>query len=537
MSLNPEQRAAVEADESVVVVRAGAGSGKTRTLLARAERLARRGQRVRLFAFTRVAAAEMRQRLAPELADRIEISTLHAHAAAVCGRHLHRRDGFREGWSILTEADDQRIIKEAKASGERPERIRRTHGLVTYDELLDFGIGCLQLSGAEAETGGAVLLDEAQDLTAREWEYVSLLSPSSLTVVGDPAQAIYGWRGGLADVLAGPGAAQHPTPRWLLAGARWLDLPTNYRSRPEILALANRLEIPGRVELAAARTAGGRVVVEATPTDDALVEQLTGWGSPLWSAPGEWAVICRTRGRLLPLLEQLVEAGIPVSAPALEGKVWEESEPARELVDLLHVVAHPHDSLHLARVLARAGMSRPQLLRAEADRAGLYACSLWQWACAHLVGGRPAHRALVTMADARRQGTAAGAARLLTEQGLARPGAPLADIPEELDPAGFLAWLSSPDREPARRAEGAVELATIHGAKGREWRRVVVLGLEEGHFPSPRSELVEERRLAYVAVTRAMDELVLHRSDNRPGWRGGVMSSEPSRFCAELGLG
>lgn len=541
MTLNAQQRAAVEAEDRILVVQAGAGSGKTRTLLARAERLARQGERVRLFAFTRAAAAELRQRLAPDLAERVEIATLHAHAAKICGAYLTRLDGFRDGWSILTEADDERIVRSARETADDPSQVRRTNGLVTYSELLSFGLRCLaEVEGARAELGGAALVDEAQDLTAIEWRYLTALAPEALTAVGDAAQAIYGWRGAQADVLAGPGAASHPVPRALLEGARWLPLPVNYRGHSEILAAANRLEIPGRVTLEADRGPGGQVRVERYAREEELLDELTGWGSALRETPGDWAILSRTRARLQGVAEALTAAGIPVHAPVLSGKVWEESPAARQLLDLLQVAVHPHDSLHLSWALSRVGMSKAQLLRAEVERSGLDACSLWNWVCVpgHLPAGGPGHQLLVQVSEARRQPTARQAATHLQQCGAVPPEAPVSEIPSDLTSAEFLLWLACPaDRESEASTGEAVELATIHGAKGREWRRVLVLGCEEGHLPSGRGDLAEERRLTYVAVTRAKEELVLTTSRSRPGWRRGhTIESEPSRFVAELGL-
>lgn len=545
MDPNAHQVAAILAPEPRVVLRAGAGSGKTETLTRRTVREAERPHgAVRLFAFTRAAAAELRARLAvaaPDLVDRVTIATIHAHAAEVCRRHLPRldRQAFGRGWSILGQADDEQIRVEAATRQQDPEQLRRANGLVTYHELLTLGLRCLrELPEAAAERGGSVLVDEAQDLVGLEWEWLAALRPDRLTAVGDPAQAIYGWRGAQSDVLVGPGSATHPAAAGLLAGARWLDLPTNYRSRAEILDRANRLAIPGRVTLEAVRGPGGAVELLHVPDDAALLAglpDLLGWGA------GSWAILSRTRARLQPVYDRLTAAGIPVHAPVLEGRIWEEQAAARELVDLLQVAHNPHDSLHLARCLLRAGWSKAQLLAAEAGRCGLEACSLWNWVCAPVPGrlalGSLAHRLVVALAELPR-GDARAAAESLRRAGVARPETPVAAVPEDLSVPEFLHWLADPaDREQAVAPEGAVTLATLHGAKGREWPSVLVLGWEEGHFPSGRGELAEERRLAYVAVTRARDRLVLAHADFRPGWRGrGCIPCEPSRFLAELGL-
>jgi superfamily I DNA/RNA helicase len=498
-------------------VQAAAGSGKTRMLLGRAAWLAEQGHLVRCYSYTVAAAAELQRRvrdLPPALTARIECSTIHSHAAEVCRGSLQRVHPFARGWSVIGEVEEKQLVKDAKEGRSTPERLKLANGLLTYAEMLRWGTELLQDSGICARTAGrAVLVDERQDLSPAELSFVHATSPASLTMVGDNGQQIYGWRG-VASCI----------------GARWqqLQLPLCYRCRPEICAAANRLHVSG-LEMVPVRPAGGRVETIATGTDDELAVRI----AELLRAGGCWAVLSRTRRRLLGLRQQLELAGVPVHAPGLQSDVWESAQ-GQVLVDLLHVLANAHDSLHLRRCLSRAGMSRAELLRAEAGRCGLDACSLWDWCCDHLTADS-APAALLRRIEAANRTDAREAALLLDATDL------LEQIPAGLSVVELLSWLASPrEREQvAEPSAGAVTLSTIHGAKGLEWDGVVVMGLEDGHLPLIRrgeTDEAEERRLLYVAMTRAMDHLVLHNSANRLAWDGRTTSPAlPSRFLSEIG--
>lgn len=535
MRLNEHQRAAVEASGSAVRIDAGAGTGKSTTLIARALWLADRHDQVRLTTFSRRGVRVLRERLAnamipDHLRERIHVDTHHGLAAQLL-RESGERIGWAPDWTIISRADQEVVEREAKDQLDLFDVRLRRSGLRTYDELLPAAAKLLMEHddvAEEASQGTAHLVDEAHDSNDVEWRIDFLLSTDSLTVVGDPAQRIYGWRGALPMERVGEG----------LNWQRFV-LPDNYRSGQAILDVANRLPIAGRVDLQARRKGGpGRVGRWAFPTDDELIDRLLK-DDELQFAPERWAILARVNRRLAHVAERLQVAGIPVRAPGLASATWETPE-ARAVVDLLHVVANPHDSLHLARVLERAGWSRGQLLDAEFRRSNpADPCSLWT------VASQPDQPIpeVIRAIDYCRTVEFPAQESIDELRVSARLPFGCPAIPLDWTPREFLDWLADPDRDEPEGAPGCY-LGSIHSAKGEEYPNVLVLGMEEGSLPMARwanesrpeeERIAEERRALYVAITRAKERLILARRTERWVRGRGLQPTETSRFMSEIG--
>lgn len=497
--MNTAQAAAVASNVTVTVVRAGPGTGKTRVLVERARRAIREGERPVLVTFTRSAAREMLDRLGDD-AGHAWAGTLHGLCAEVLARHPeHLPPGIpAEGWQVA--GDEAAKVARAAGAGSQGEvrAALRASGLVTYDELLDGAAGAVAAGAWRPE--GHLLIDEAQDLTAPEWALLRRMSHAGRFVVGDAAQAIFGWRGGRVDQFLAEGV-----PGAVLA------LGDNYRSRDPILDLANRLPVDGRVQVRAARSIADGPPVRLVEPERA-VAWLRGRG------PGGVAVLGRTRGVLREAKDALEAAGVPVAAPCLEDDVW-STPGALNVLAALHVAANPHDSLHLAALLRRGGMKPAELARIELRRA-FSACSLYT-ALLDETERRPIIEAVHGAFGFRDARAAADVLYAVVgwgatpdeEAALEAVRAWWAPRPSGEDgPGAFLRWFTDPHRDPlpADQTDAAL-LSTIHGAKGREWEAVVVWGCEEGVLPMGRldTDVAEERRLLYVAATRARDELVL----------------------------
>ena len=420
-----------------------------------------------------------------------------------------------------------------------------------------------------------VLVDEFQDTNRPQWAWLELVigERADLTAMGDDDQAIYGWRGGAV------GNILEIDRR--LPGTRVRTLARNYRSAGAIVCAAARLieTNPGRrpKRIWTPNPRGAPVARRGFLDEDAEAAAVARWCAERiasGAAPERLAVLFRARRLAAPLAAALLALGVPHRV--LGGRGLLAHAELRDALAHLRILANPRDRdafrraaatlpgvgpKAIERVLDHGGVGDP--LTAAADPAALDGAARRQAARRARRVGRPrcscsatAALALAPLVGAavRASGLPArfapgGAApdearleRLRRLVVLAREHAarePRADLP------GFLAALAVASGEDGADPDGdvgdacgRVTLATVHAAKGLEWDAVWVCGLEEGTLPAERAlalgELAEERRLAYVAITRARRELVLsHVRRRAQRW-----NLEPSRFLAEaLGEG
>ncbi len=522
--LNPEQRRAAETVRGPVCILAGAGSGKTTTITRRIAHQVETGtfaaSRLLAVTFTDKAAGELRARLSALGVDGVRASTFHAAALRQL-RHFApsgvgtilpskalalRRIAnglpvpfrFRPAGDLATEiewAKNRRIPPAryaAEAAGREPpipidlmtrvyrqyERAKADAGAVDFEDLLELTVRLFEQDGETRETFRAQYLaftvDEYQDVNLLQQTLLDLWlgDRDELCVVGDDYQSIYAFTGAAPDhLLAIPRRYPH---------ACVVRLEENYRSTPQVLALANRL-VPslGGAEktLRATRPDGPEPVVRPFPTATeegrAIVEAIRGLAEPL----DEVAILCRTNARLTDFEELLHDAEIPFQGASLLDR-----EAARRLT----------------RRLERSTAPAAEAVRAAALEAG-FAPGL-----AEKVGEREQVR----------------------QQDLARLVSLAAGF--DGDAASFVAWLRDRFSPGGDRAHG-VHLLTYHRAKGLEFAAVFLPRLEEKELPSKRArtpdEIAEERRLLYVGMTRAKRVLWL------------TWSGKPSRFLKELGAG
>lgn len=351
-----------------------------------------------------------------------------------------------------------------------------------------------------------LLVDEYQDVSPLQQTLLDLwLGPrTDLCVVGDASQTIYSFTGASDEFLLGFGA-RYPE-------AVVVRLERNHRSAPPVLDVANRLMRgrPGALELRAATDATEAVPVpppteypddaaEARGVADAVVRELADG-----VAPERIAVLYRTNAQVLPLEQALAERG--VASRQLGGtKFFDLEAVKRAVLELRSLAAESAQRASLGRGAPASlyqqvsDVARHLGWRIDPPETGGAVRDAWS-----------ALGAIVELADRAPQ------------------GATLAAFVEELL-----------DRQAAEHEPvvAAVVLSTIHGAKGLEWDAVHVVGLSEGLLPIAHARglaaIDEERRLLYVAVTRARRLLTL--SWAREGLRG--QRREPSRFLAELRTG
>jgi superfamily I DNA/RNA helicase len=496
--LAPDQRAAATVPAGPVLCVAPAGSGKTTTLVARIAWLVDRGSdpaTIAALTFNRRAAEELNARLEAALqplgvaSGEVRVRTFHALGREIlrdCGvavdRLVDRADLLREiapGLSLPTLARLDTAFSRLKldlradpASAAREpaagpvvqawiayEQALADRGALDFDDLvrraLDRLEGSPQLLDRWRAACTHLLVDEAQDLDRSQLDLALLLAAprNRIFLVGDDDQSIYGWR--LADVRRVLGLAS------ALPGLRRVDLVTNYRCPRPVVERAVRLIEMNRERFAKRILPGpaavGRIVLAPAADDDAvrIRRVLESWPADASTR----AVLARTNAELRPAIVAALELDLPFRAPGVELLV--ESPLVEPILD---AVAGTDPALPL---LARVAGS---IAARGTDRQ--LAGAVLGWAAGYR--DLPAFHAAVVDTRAR------------------------------------LAAL--------RRDDAPLTLATAHGTKGLEWDHVAVVGMEAGRFPSRRAvesaaepgrALEEERRLAYVAWTRARRSLTL----------------------------
>ena len=631
--LNDEQYAAVTAPPGPMLVLAGAGSGKTRTLTYRVAYLLSQGVRpseILLLTFTNKAAKEMLHRV-QDLTGREPRQfwggTFHSigHRAL---RMFGESVGLPKTFTILdaeeseallkqvVEAEDKLFLKDKTNPRSGPlfsvlslarntqstladtveqhfpqyrdiavalptfaaayARRKREQNVCDYDDLLELWLELLKRDTQVAEYFAHrfrhVLVDEYQDTNTLQSQIVDrIASHHCLMAVGDDAQCIYSWRGAdFANIMTFP--ERHP-------GTVIHRIETNYRSTPEILNLANGVLLAqpkGRhfdKELRASRGHSHKPFLVQTMDEreqaDFVLKRLRSLTEDEGVSMSDIAVLYRSHFVALEVQLALSRAGVPYQITS--GVKFFERQHIRDLVALIQFVFNPRNEsawTRIAILLPKVGeKGAHKIYQAALEHAQLLQRDFLDVLSTDDVRSKVARDArddwenfcvsLRQVAEAMRSQSPAAAIDLAIDgwYGDYLKGA-FADYAERLDELKALVGFAqrfeamddllaqivllngeTSDRNVEPDAE-AVRLTTVHQAKGLEYAVVFVIGLADGMFPGRRSieagDVEEERRLFYVAVTRARDELYLcFPKVNTRGGPGGMMNS-PSRFLQEL---
>ncbi len=608
--LTAEQRAVVTAPPGPVLVVAGAGSGKTTTLVRRVAWLIASGVRpegILLLTFTRVSAANMLAKargLAPA-ARQVTGGTFHSVGAQVI-RQLHAVFGLPERLTVLDPDDVTQAMRAcmaqrpfpAQGRGPRPETVAavislaanrrcgwdeavarrapewfgqaewfgelRDHytvwkldrGLLDYDDLLTF----FALALEDAQVGAAlrarwpcVLVDEHQDSNPVQLDIVyGLGGPDpNVMLVGDPAQAIYGFRG------SAPHTMFHAAERW--PAARVLPLTTNYRSTQAILDVVNAVDaamVPRfeRTLRAASEAPAPRPVLVGCADERAQAEEVCGRVLAAREdgvALAEQAVLVRSMWAARRVEAELLAQRIPYRV--VGGLRIDEAAHVKDVLSLARVSDNPRNEPAWTRIVGLLSGVGP----AAARRVVEHVLASEGDAVTRLEGApfpRKTDPAPLLAALRAVDGEGPPAARLRLAVAAFEPvlhgryDTEWADRRKDLDTVAGLAEehatlgafltavtvdYSADKAERAGADVGADErpltLSTIHSAKGLEWHTVHLPGLAAGHLPSSRAvsedDAAEELRVFYVAVSRARRVLILYRP--RVGDGGHLRDESP----------
>ncbi|GLZ34474.1 DNA helicase [Lentzea sp. NBRC 105346] len=474
--LDPEQSVAAEAGEGPLLIIAGPGTGKTRTLTHRiAHLITERGvaaEHCLAITFTRRAAEEMSERLAALVpGNEITVATFHSLGVRILREH-HEKVGLSKDFQVAEEPGP---------------------GEVGFDDLVNLPVRLLEenpeLVEAYRRQYRWISVDEYQDVDEQQYRLLRLLAPpdGNLTAIGDPDQAIYRFRG--ADVRFFLRFQQD------FPSARTVQLTRNYRSSPRIVdaalqAISPSTLVPGRELKPMGAHGEAPVGVHHAASEQAeaafvarTIEQLLGGASFHSRDTGrvlddgahglgfsDFAVLYRTDRQARAIVDALTAAGLPVQKRSHD-RLADRPGVQRILTEVPHLPGSVAERVRASAALAPEAV---ELLMPLATRCG------------------------------------DDLARFLTEL----------SVGVEVDE-----WDPRADR---------VSLLTLHAAKGLEFPVVFIIGCEDGLLPmhwgaSDADEIDEERRLMFVGITRAQRFLYVSHAAERFG-----RSARPSPFLADL---
>ncbi|MEO5627440.1 MAG: UvrD-helicase domain-containing protein [Candidatus Saccharimonadales bacterium] len=627
IGLNQEQQKAVQATEGPLLILAGAGSGKTKTLTHRIAYIIASKKatpfNILSVTFTNKAAGEMRERVANLLGARAEdrsfmpyMGTFHS----ICVRLL-RQDGEAIGiprnFIIFDESDRQSTVKRISKQlhiDEKSFPARVIGGLISsaknelmtpqayagtantpaqkvaaqifplyqsalrdamaldFDDLISRTVSLME---TQAEVRNKwqqqfkyVMIDEYQDTNTAQYKLVKLLTnkDNNVAVVGDDWQSIYSWRGAdFRNILN----FEKDFPKCTV-----IKLEQNYRSTKAILEAAHAVisQNQQRSDKKLWTDAGNGSPVQVIPVGneraegEAIVRRIRTSTDIKARNFRDYAILYRTNAQSRSIEETFIHYGIPYRI--VGGQRFYDRKEIKDIVAYLRLIYQAEDRASFDRVVnvptrgigakslqnfqawqSQNGLSLEEALRTAGScstitgkaRQGLSELADIIQSCRNLMEDTPLPTlldSLIRRLDYLRfldDGTPQGESRKENVQELIS----VAQTYQELGLAGFLEEVSLiSDLDSYEAGGNAVTLMTLHAAKGLEFPVVFMAGMEETIFPHSRalydqSEMEEERRLCYVGMTRAREELCLIHASSRLLY-GGVQHNPPSRFLSEI---
>jgi DNA helicase-2/ATP-dependent DNA helicase PcrA len=620
--LNTAQLDAVMHTTGAALVIAGAGSGKTRTLVYRVARLIEDGidpRSILLLTFTRKSSAEMLRRSATLLDGRCSMvsgGTFHSFAHGVL-RRMSKLIGIQPNFSVIDSADAEDVVSLVRSkvidvqkakrfpkkntlfamvssmvnrqisladvlATEYPNyaddepliariaelyyEYKRRSNLMDYDDLLVSLLRlCKEVPAARHELERMyqhIMIDEYQDTNALQHAIVRHIAGTreNVMVVGDDAQSIYGFRGArFENIMEFPASFQR---------CRIIKLEENYRSTQPILALTNavieRATVRHEKELYSRRSGGDFPMLIRTGNErqqSAVVVQqileLREQGIPLEKI----AVLFRSGFHAFDLEVELGKANIPFQK--FGGFKFIETAHIKDIIAHIRVLVNPNDMVSWNRVLLLLEGVGPRTASSIMDALQTGSMSITHSAeISGITRGNESVTMLFRTLSRLRESTQTAeeivwqvveyyrpilkkkyddySKRLKDVEAFCALAVRATTLQEFLNeiaidpPVETVDEITQPDRD-----DEFLTLSTIHSAKGLEWKVVFLIWATDGRFPGLKAmqtpeKLEEERRLMYVALTRAQDSLSIVYPVNIFDRESGMMLSDVSRFLAGI---
>ncbi len=596
--LNESQYKAVVSDSDVILCLAGAGTGKTRVLTSRIAHLHHEHRvgtsNMLALTFTRLAGKEMKERIMGLIGEaegkKLFCNTFHAFCVQVLKEYGHRI-GLDSNFMIYDQSDRDSIIKriisefhydtsvnKVLKEAQRPSETdnvekdvleelsyrMRENNAVDLDGLLNRTEQLLNefidVRDYYKDQYKYVFVDEFQDTSEVQLNIIKLMDPDHLFVVGDDFQAIYGWRGAeVKNIVEFPN--HFPT-------CETIKLTRNYRSTVPIVEASNSLikhnNNQTNKELVTDVSGTSISFYEYDSEEDEAMETFLQIKDSDVESYSDIAILARTNRLINNMANHLKENGIPCVVLSTNNDPLKESV-VQTVIGFIELAVNEKDSWRIKKLvnfpenrLRAMQLEEIELNTVMRDQTYLEALEEYQEKEPKLksffnvlsklrsqIGNLDAHTAFRATVHT------LGLIPLYQRLGLDNRVQALAIARDTIErwcqiqrslgdsdrPDAFLRYLVTKDiQEKMMEDIDAVKLMTIHGSKGLEFEKVFVIGVNEEVFPNLRGDIEEERRLMYVASTRAKSELIISRPIFTKNYGGNEEMKQRSRFINELGL-
>lgn len=623
--LNTEQLKAVTSLDGAVLIIAGAGSGKTRVITFRIANMLEHGilqSQILALTFTNKAAREMTERIKELTGQKLQnltISTFHAFGVRLLRKYIHLL-GWRENFSIYDETDKGQLIKDAAQELKfSPDAINvydisalfsqikggvkdwttstaiykplfaeyqsnlKLYNALDFDDLILLPIKILQEYPEVKEEIRSrfnyVMVDEFQDTSLQQYNFLKLIADKNICVVGDDDQSIYSWRGANYENIK---MFEEDFPRHIE-----IKLEQNYRSTETILAAANGVISHNKVrkeKLLWSGNGSGKPIEIYIPEDERdeaefIADKILTERQALDLKYSDFAVLVRANHLTRNLEEAFLEANLPYHISG--GMSFFQRKEIKDIISYLRVIANPDDDVNLLRIIntPRRGIGKKSIeiisdiatehnctlnfaikkLLHESSDGGVKKCNelrLFEEFISEqrsiFLSGRGLAKKLRRLVDSIRyfdyllaeyqKNEKAARFKFLNIERLIQSLDEWENNPDNFNPNLFsylnrITLLNRDDGE--EEDKGEVQILTIHAAKGLEFPVVFIAGVEDGIIPHTRSveenngNVEEERRLFYVALTRARQKLFLTSCKKRHKLKD-LIECKPSPFIEEI---
>lgn len=620
--LDSEQLEAVKHRGTNLLIIAGAGSGKTHTLTHRAVSFLQEVQpeNLMVITFTKKAANELLSRIKKSIPDQMQkglkrawIGTIHS----ICWRMLMENGHLvklKPNWSVLDMPDSERVMHLSSTSfGFRQEDVKNLYQLYSYsrnsmtdwsqwvktqrfpnitntanvgkaiesyrrrctrsnrvdfDDLQVLTLKLLQdnpeVRKSYQDRFHVIMVDEYQDTNLIQAKILELLTSKTnvITVVGDDAQSVYGFRAATVENILNFEKD---------FSAKRITIKTNYRSTPEIVAISNasirnnKRQISKDIRAVASSASKPIFYMGAFPNDEAkFIVQNISKQQQQGIALKNIAILFRATRQAAALEIELKLAGIPYVL--VGGDDFFTFEHIKVVMDMARLLINPDDSIALGALQELMGFSSASTLEVVETQAEQTQLSFWEIVSktfsSLIPSKQPEYKSLISFAQqivAIRKSIVVGKSITpvitkvleLLEPYLKKKYANrwndiendytiLQSVASQFNSIGdFLNSVALQQFTDDETPDEKLVLSTIHGAKGLEWNTVFVVGLVEFWFPmnwaiQQTGTDEEERRLFYVAITRAKEKLFLSSYSRAVNQYGNTKEQQLSRFIQEL---